>query len=414
MHATIVSRSQGRSVVSVAAYNAGERLRDIERRRVIDRRAKTEVVHSEINLCEHAPEKFLNREILWNSVQQKESFPNAQLARNIEFALPRELCREDQIEMVRAYVMSQFVSQGMIADWSLHDKGDGNPHCHLLLTMRGIQQSGEWAEYKMRSTYKLDADGNKIPKIDPATGKQMIRDRRATGKGIERVWERINLPATPWNSPKMMEKWRAAWADVCNERLTKIEKDCVDHRSFERQGIERIPAIHEGWEARNLEKRGEISDRCQENRRIVVTNFFLNRIGSRIENQDLVRFVMTCVDAIGNKITAISDMVGSVAKSITEEILKITLLEKIRRDIYARGDLGRTAGNTEAIKRTEEAARGGVDAFLGQFEAKKVDSREKDAVVKDESDGRRAAVKEEPDPIVREDLEYEGRIDRGI
>ena len=93
-------------------------------------------MHSEILLPAHAPSEFSDRSTLWNSVEKIEKSRNAQLAREIEIALPAELGRKDQITLVRAYVLNTFVASGMCADFSIHDKGDGNPHAHIMLTMR--------------------------------------------------------------------------------------------------------------------------------------------------------------------------------------------------------------------------------------------------------------------------------------
>ena len=94
------------------------------------------VIHSEIMVPPHAPPSFSDRSTLWNSVELYEKAGNAQLAREVEIALPVELSREEQLRLVREYCSSQFVSKGMCADFAIHDTGGGNPHAHILLTMR--------------------------------------------------------------------------------------------------------------------------------------------------------------------------------------------------------------------------------------------------------------------------------------
>ena len=101
---------------------------------------KRGIVHSEILLPSNAPPDFQDRGTLWNSVEQIEKACNSQLARELEVALPIELSREEQVRLVRAYCSSQFVSRGMCADFNIHDTGSGNPHAHILLTMRPIDE----------------------------------------------------------------------------------------------------------------------------------------------------------------------------------------------------------------------------------------------------------------------------------
>lgn len=140
----IISRAGGRSAVASAAYRSGEKLYNDETGLTHDFTNKGGVIMSEIMLPENAPERFLDRECLWNEVQKIEKRSDAQFAREVEVAFPVEMSRTEQIECVRNYINDNFVSQGMIADWALHDKGDGNPHAHIMLTMRGIDEHEEW------------------------------------------------------------------------------------------------------------------------------------------------------------------------------------------------------------------------------------------------------------------------------
>ncbi len=126
---------------------------------------------------------------------------NAQLAREVEVALPVEFSRERQIEIVREYVKTNFVDVGMCADWSIHDKGTGNPHAHILLTTRGIKPDGKWAA-KEKKTYALDENGDRIPLIDKKTGEQK------TGRRNEKLWKRITVQADGWNGKTKAEEWR--------------------------------------------------------------------------------------------------------------------------------------------------------------------------------------------------------------
>lgn len=253
----IIGRSKGKSVIAAAAYRAGEKLYDRETGLTHDFTRKGGVVHREILLPDYAPKEYLDRQTLWKSVTKIEKKSNAQLAREIEVALPVEFSRELQLAIVREYVRSDFVSKGMCADIAIHDKKNGNPHAHILLTTRPIKADGSWGT-KEKKEYARDENGNRIPLIDKKTGKQKL------GKRNEKLWKRITVQANDWNDRGNVEKWRKSWADICNRYLSTEQQ--IDHRSYERQGLPLEPTIHEGFRARQMEQRGEVSDRCEYNR----------------------------------------------------------------------------------------------------------------------------------------------------
>lgn len=255
-----IGRSKGQSAVASAAYRSGEKLKDRETGEIKDFTKKHGVAYSEIQLPEQAPVAFNDREKLWNAVQSKESRRNSQLAREVEVALPAELDRDTQIKLVHAYVQQNFVDKGMCADWSIHDKEDGNPHAHIMLTTRAIKKNGTWAP-KQKSTYLLDEDGAKVPQIDPKTGQQKI------GARGRKMWKRTTEPYTDWNDRSNAEQWRSNWAESCNRYLAPENK--IDHRSYERQGSDQVPTIHEGHVAREM---GERSERVQINRQVKTSN----------------------------------------------------------------------------------------------------------------------------------------------
>lgn len=253
----IIGRSDGKSAVASSAYRSGEKLMDDRTGLIHDFTKKSGVVFTEVSLPAHAPPEYADRNVLWNAVEKVEKKSIAQLAREIEVALPKELSRECQIEIVRRYVQENFVSVGMYADWALHDKGDGNPHAHIMLTMRGIKPDGSWAQ-KEKKIYALDEEGNRIPLIDPATGEQKL------GKRNEKLWKRITVEPNDWNDHSKAEIWRKSWADICNEYLSLEQQ--IDHRSYKRQELDLEPTIHEGYRARKMEKAGFVSNRCEYNR----------------------------------------------------------------------------------------------------------------------------------------------------
>lgn len=238
-----IGRSAGRSAIACAAYRSGEKLYSEETDRTFDYRNKGGVVHSEITLCANAPERYLDRQTLWNSVQSVESKVDSRLAREFEVALPAECSREEHIEIGRKY--AEFLAdQGMIIDWSIHDKGDGNPHIHMMATTRPITVDGKWGA-KEKKIYKLDANGERVPVIDPQTGEQKI------GAKGRRMWQRETVEATGWDKKETLQGWREKWAEVVNEYLTP--EQYIDHRSYAERGIEQIPTVHEGYAARKIE-----------------------------------------------------------------------------------------------------------------------------------------------------------------
>ena len=246
----IISRGKGKTATAAAAYRSGTKIVDDEFGETHDYTRKGGVAFSEILLCANSPSTYSDRQTLWNEVQKIEKQKNAQLCREVEVALPIEFSRDEQIEVVREYIKKNFTDKGMIADWSLHDKSDGNPHAHILLTMRPLKPNGEWGA-KRKDSYALDDNGNRIPVIDQKTGKQKI------GARGRKMWERISIQSTDWNDQTKAEEWRKSWADICNEHLKGQAH--IDHRSYARQGKEQLPMLHESYAARKIAKRGGYS-----------------------------------------------------------------------------------------------------------------------------------------------------------
>lgn len=265
-----ISRSGGKSAVASASYRAGEKLEDRETGLTHDYTNKSEVAYSEIFLCENAPSEYQDRENLWNAVEEVEKQSNARLAREWEVALPNELTLEQGKELVRGYAQS-LADEGMCVDANIHWK-DGNHHAHIMGTTRPIKENGEWGQ-KEKKAYKLDENGQKIPQIDPKTGEQKI------GARGRKMWQRETVEANDWNRSEKVEEWRERWADHCNKALEQAQSlERVDHRSFERQGIERIPTIHEGYVARDMEQKGQTAERCEINRDINAANIQLSAL----------------------------------------------------------------------------------------------------------------------------------------
>lgn len=223
------------------------------------------LVWSEVMLPAHAPPQYADPAVLWNSVEWNETKRNAQLARVMELALPAELSHEQNIELMRKYVQRTFVDQGMCADVAFHDKGDGNPHVHILLTMRAINEDGTWAD-KGRLVYNLDAKGKRIP---------------ANQKGRYKTHKERTMD---WDDRGNAELWREAAANAINEALRDagFTQGFVDHRSYARQGISKIPTVHEGPDVRAIEQRGIRTELGNQNRIIRDQNKQMDQLQARL------------------------------------------------------------------------------------------------------------------------------------
>lgn len=253
-HCKVISRGQGRSAVGAAAYRSGERLTNDYDGITHDYTNKGGVVYSEVMLCENAPQEYQNRAVLWNEVERQEKGGKARLAREYEVALPIELNRDEQIELVRDYVRENFVKNGMCADIAVHDKGDGNPHAHIMLTTRPIEPGGEWGA-KQKKEYLLDKDGNK--QYDPK----------------KKTYKCRTVKVNDWDTTEFLQRSRENWAAIVNRELEKKNlPQRVDHRSLKEQGKQRIPTEHIGVAAKNMEKRGKVSERGERNREITAAN----------------------------------------------------------------------------------------------------------------------------------------------
>jgi hypothetical protein len=249
----IISRGQGRSAVGAAAYRSGEKLYNEYDGIEHDYTKKGGVVYSEIMLCENAPKEYQDRQTLWNAVEQIEKSSKAQLVREYEVALPVELSREEQIKLVRDFAKENFVDNGMCVDFSIHDKEDGNPHAHIMLTTRPIEQDNSWG-VKQKKEYILDKNGQKQ------------YDKK------KQTYKCKTVKTTNWDSKGFLQRSRESWAEKVNQELEKKSlPQRIDHRSLKEQGVDRVPTIHEGG-ARKLEKRGIKTDRGKINREIKTAN----------------------------------------------------------------------------------------------------------------------------------------------
>ena len=238
-----VSRGKGQTVVNSAAYISGQKLHNDYYEEVHDYTRKQGVIYDEIMLPDYVPDRFSDRQTLWNEVEFAEKGKKAQLAYSFDIALQNELTMEENIELAREFCQEQFVSRGMIVDMAVHEGKSSdpeladNPHFHVLIPIRPMNQDGTWGK-KQRREYKLDEAGNRI--------------RDENGNYIFSA-----VSTTGWNSRELLEEWRNQWADKVNMKFKENDLAArIDHRSYEKQGIELIPTIHEGYEVRAMEKKG--------------------------------------------------------------------------------------------------------------------------------------------------------------
>ena len=259
-----ISRGKGQSAIAAAAYRAGEKITSEYDGRTSDYTRKGGIVHTEIILPDNAPAEYQDRAVLWNAVEKIEKAKNSQLAREIQLALPVELSYMQNVNLVREYVKKNFTDNGMCADIAIHDNKDGNPHAHIMLTMRPFNQDKTWGD-KQKKVYQFNKDGNKI--YDPK----------------KRQYKCSKIQTTDWNEQTKAEEWRAAWANTANRYLEMANHaERVDHRSFERQGKEEIPTIHLGVAAHQMEQRGIQTERGNINRAIKFANQKLRNLKIKI------------------------------------------------------------------------------------------------------------------------------------
>ena len=322
LEAKVVSRGAGRSAVAASAYLSCSRLYNDYDGIQHDYTKKQGLVWQQIFLPEYAPQEWQDREKLWNAVEEVEAAKDSRLAREFVVALPIELSREQQIELLQDFIREQFVADGMCADAAIHDTDGHNPHAHILLTVRPLDEQRRW-QYKTEKEYLCMKNGEergftaaefRTAKNDGwekqypyKVGKKKVymTPSAAETQGLVRAdkhpkstrYGRQNPISERWNSEEQLVEWRKAWADVTNlylERAGRAER--IDHRSNAARGLDEIPTIHEGVAAQALERKGIISDRCEINRQIRADNALLRELKAEIKK--LAALVVRTVPAI--------------------------------------------------------------------------------------------------------------------
>lgn len=330
MEAKIVSRGAGRSVVAAAAYASCSELYNDYDGLTHDFTRKQGCRYSAIFLPPQAPPEWQDRQTLWNAVESVEKTKNSRLARELVMALPLELGLEEWKHSLTEFIQTQCVALGMCADVSIHDTDGHNPHAHLLLTVRPLDEQGRWQaktqkeylcrrgdaeqgftaqefaavktqgwekqyQYKIgrKQEYRPPSQAEWVPGI-----KRLSKSPKATRFG------RQNPISEVWNSEEQLVRWRTAWAEVENRELARHSRpERVDSRSFADRGIDTQPTVHEGYSARKLEQMGLVADRCELNRQIKADNKLLRELKAKL--QALAKAAAMTVQAIAAKLESL-------------------------------------------------------------------------------------------------------------
>lgn len=369
---SIVQRSNGDSALESSAYLSGSRLFSEYEQALKDYSLKRkEVYHDEILLPANAPPEYQDRQTLWNAVESVEKQWNSQLARKFNMALPRELSMEQNLEMVREYCQQNFVSKGMCCDFAIHDKHDGNPHVHVLLTLRSMDENGRWLP-KARKEYVLDEHGERIrlPSGNFKTRKANVND---------------------WNDPGNCEKWRQSWEDIQNKYLERSGRpERISLKSYERQGIDQVPTVHMGPSASHLEAKGIRTNLGDLNRDIVKTNRMLRAI------REAIRSIKGWLEGLYEKKQILMEELAKLKEPTLGELLSdyYQIRENERAGWSSRARLRGTVSDYEKLTAsitflrerklsTVDDLRGYVDQIESDFKTLRSESRTKEKRIRD-------------------------------
>ena len=326
---SIVQRSHRQSAVAAAAYQSGEKLFCEYDQEVKHYPEKRGIVHNEILLPANAPLEYTDRNTLWNAAEAVEKQWNSQLARRWVLSIPREIPPDQYAALVRDFCRQQFVSKGMCVDFAIHDKGDGNPHAHVMLTMRAMDERGKWLP-KSRKVYELDKNGERI--------------KLPSGR-----WKSHKEDTVDWNDRKYCEIWRHEWEIIQNRYLEANNRpERVDLRSYERQGLDIIPTVHEGAAVRQMEKRGIQTNIGNLNREIKAANSLMKSIRQLIKN--LKGWI---IELSEKRKELLAEKAAEEAVFLPNLLMKYMEVRKAERSDWTRA--GQNRGTSKDLKAVSEA-----------------------------------------------------------
>ena len=305
LEAKAVSRGSGRSAVAAAAYMSCSEIHNEYDGVTHDFTRKRGLVWEQILLPQNAPPEWNRRSNLWNAVEAAEKSKDSRLARELVVALPIELDKTQWVKLLTEYIQKNFVAEGMCADVAIHDTDGHNPHAHILLTVRPMDNKGRW-QNKTEKEYLCVKNGEEKGFTSSEflsaksegwekqylyfVGKKKVYlpPSEAEKHSYERVnkypkstrFGRQNPIAERWNSDEQLVVWREQWARITNKSLDKANRTDahIDHRSHSARGLDEQPTIHEGYVARTIEQKGFVADRCEINRQIKADNALLREL----------------------------------------------------------------------------------------------------------------------------------------
>ena len=307
--AKVISRGTGRSVVAAAAYASCSRIYNDYDGVTHDYTKKRGNLYSEVFLPSNAPPEWQDRSELWNAVEEAEKTKDSRLGRELITALPIELELEDWKSMFKDFIEEECTDKDMCADVSIHDTDGHNPHAHILLTIRPLDDKGRW-QAKTQKEYlckrgdeeqgftaaefkAAQADGwEKQYQYKVGKKKVYMTPSEAEAHGYERAnkypkstrYGRQNPICAEWNCEEQVLRWRKAWEEVTNKALEQNSINArIDCRSFKERGITEQPTIHEGVAAQIMEQCGIVSDGRELNRQIREDNKLLRELKAAVQ-----------------------------------------------------------------------------------------------------------------------------------
>lgn len=341
--AKIISRGEGRSAVAAAAYISCNKIYNDYDGVQHDYTKKQGLVWEHVFLPNNAPPEWADRAKLWNAVEEAEKSKDSRLAREFVVALPIELKKAEWVKLLSEFIKDNFVSDGMCVDVAVHNTDGHNPHAHIMLTVRPLDENGKW-QHKTEKEYICVKNGIekgftaaefKAEKSDGwekqyqyKVGKKKIymTALEAAEHGYERIskhpksskFGRQNPISERWNSDEQLVLWRKAWADINNKYLSRAGvEEIVDHRSHADRGLDEQPTVHEGVTARILEKKGFVSERCELNRQIKEDNSLLCKLKETVKK---------LMQAVRNTIPAIAEAMENVRQKVTISCYQLNVI----------------------------------------------------------------------------------------
>ena len=389
LEAKVISRGVGRSAVAASAYMSCSRIYNDYDGIQHDYTRKQGLIYEEVLLPPQAPPEWTDRSVLWNAVEEAEKTKDSRLAREFVVALPTELTKEENISLLTEYVQENFVNDGMCADFCIHDTDGHNPHAHIMLTVRLLDENGKW-QNKTEKEYLCIKDGEergftsaefKTAQADGwekqyqyVVGKKKVYmpPSQAKQHGYERAskypkstrYGRQNPISERWNREEQLRIWRKNWADISNKYLELAKSESrIDHRSNSDRWIDEQPTIHEGVSARMIEKKGFTSERCEINRQIKADNKLLRELKESVK-----KFAQAVIDTLPK----LADALEAMRKNIM--IAAYHMLQSRYRKEAVGDKIKTTADNIQKYENTLSRLKAKVKDKKATAEQKKTTS----------------------------------------